>query len=311
MKAAQINEYGGESAMQTVEHVPKPEPGDGEVQVEVYAAAANPFDWKVRDGLIAPDKLEFPATLGGDCAGTVSALGANVQGFEVGQPVFGQAGAASGHGSFAEFTVVKATSLASKPENVDYVTAAALPLAAVSAYQALVDHANLQPGQKILIHGGAGGLGAMAVQIAKSLGAYVAATCSQEDMDYVKEIGADEAIDYKSQDFSEILKDYDAVFDTVGGDANEKSYKILRPGGVLVSMTSEENERSSKEKDIHYVHQFTRATPERLLAVKELVEAGKVKVNIDKVFSLDEASQALEYLKTGHHRGKVVISIKG
>ena len=311
MKAAQISGYGGQDALQITNDAPKPQAGAGEVLVEVYAASTNPFDYKVREGYLKEYiPLQFPAILGGDVAGKVVAIGDDVEGFEIGQAVYGSAGAAGGHGSYAEFTVVKSGQLAPKPKNIDFNTAAALPLAAVSAYQAVVDHINLQTGQKILIHGGAGGIGALAVQIAKNLNAHVATTVSASDAEYVKSLGADEVIDYKAEDFATKISGYDAVFDTVGGETADQSYQVLKPGGTLVSMAAQVNEALAKQYDVNFISQSTTFTPERLKAVTELVEAGKLKVNVDKVFPLDQAAEALEYLKTGHPRGKVVIQVK-
>lgn len=311
MKAAQINGYGGEEVLQTATDVPKPKPGSDQILIKVHAAATNPFDWKVREGYMKEFiPLKFPATLGGDVAGTVAEIGEDVTGFEVDQAVYGMAGAASGQGSYAEFTPVKATQLVAKPESVDFVTAAALPLAAVSAYQALVDHIGLKSGQKILIHGGAGGIGSLAIQIAKNVGAYVATTASAKEAEFVKSLGADEVIDYQAQDFASLLKDYDAVFDTVGGETNAKSYTTLKNGGTLVSMVQPEDAALTKQYGIKYVHQSSQPTVERLAKIAEMVDNGTLKVNVDKVFPLDQAAAALEYLKTGHPRGKVVIQVQ-
>lgn len=310
MKAAQVNDYGGQEAVQLVD-VLKPTATPGHILVEVKAAAVNPFDWKVRDGAYKEYfPLKFPATLGGDVAGVVAEIGEGVSGFSVGQAVYGLAGAAGGQGSFAEFTPVKAGQLAAQPNSVDFVTAAALPLAATSAYQALVDHMNLQAGQKILIHGGAGGIGSFAIQIAKHSGAYVATTAAAHDADFVKSLGADEVIDYQSQDFSTMLKDYDAVFDTVGGETNTKSYTILRPGGRFVSMVQPPDEALAKQYDIQYTQQASQASAERLQAVAEHVDSGKLTAHVDKIFPFEQTAEALEYLKTGHPRGKVVIQVK-
>jgi NADPH:quinone reductase-like Zn-dependent oxidoreductase len=309
MKAARLHEYGGEDTVK-VEDAPKPSAGRDEVLVAVHAAGVNPFDVKVREGMARQmAELDFPATLGGDLAGVVAEIGEDVEGFNVGQAVYGQASALSGQGSFAEFAPVKAAQLAPKPESVDFVTAAALPLVTVSAYQALVDHMKLQEGQKILIHGGAGGIGSIAIQLAKHLGAYVATTVASDQAAFAKELGADETIDYKTQDFSELLKDYDAVFDTVGGETNLKSYKVLKPGGVLVSMVEQPDETLAREGQVQYTHQFTRVTPDRLKAVAELVDQGAIKPVIDQTFPLDQAARALEYQKTGNPKGKVVLQV--
>ncbi len=311
MKAAQISAYGGQEVVTTIDGVTQPEIGDTQVLVEVYAAGVNPFDVKVRDGAVrSMAELTFPAVLGGDVAGVISAVGAAVTDFAIGQAVYGQAGALSGKGSFAQFAPVKASQLAAKPSSSDFTTASALPLVSVSAYQALVDHMNLQVGQRILIHGGAGGIGSMAIQLAKHLGAYVATTASAAETDFVKSLGADEVIDYASQDFSTLLKDYDAVFDTVGGQTNQKSYTILKPDAILVSMIAPADEALVEQYKIRYISQFTGVKTERLVKIAELVDSGKLTVHIDKIFPLEQAAEALEYLKTGHPRGKVVIQIK-
>jgi NADPH:quinone reductase-like Zn-dependent oxidoreductase len=311
MKAAQINSYGGQDVLTINKDASKPSASEGQVLVEVSAAGLNPFDVKVREGFVRQMvELHFPATLGGDLAGIVTEVGPGVSGFEIGQKVYGQAGALSGQGSLAEYAPVKADSLSLAPTSIDLVTAAALPLASVSAYQALVTHINLLAGQKVLIHGGAGGIGSIAIQLAKNIGAYVATTVSSSDIEYVKEIGADEALDYKNQDFTAILQDYDAVFDTVGGETTTKSYQVLKQGGSLVSMVDKADDKLVKQYGISYTHQYTQVNTDSLNSIARLVDEGVLKVNIDKVFPLDQAAEALEYLKTSHPRGKVVVRIK-
>lgn len=311
MRAAQINEYGGKEVLKTVADAPIPSAGPGQVLVEVHAAAVNPFDIKVREGYMKDMvPLQLPATLGGDLAGVISDIGQGESGFNVGDEVFGQANAVSGSGSYAELSPVKAESLALKPKSVDFVTAAGLPLAGVSAIQALMDHVNLQKGQKILIHGGAGGIGSFAVQVAKHLGAYVAATATAADADYVKGLGADEVIDYTSQAFENIVSNMDAVFDTVGGETTVRSYGVLKPGGTLVSMVSTPDNDLMQKYSVNAIHQSTKVTNERLQKLAELVEQGSLTVTIDKVFPLDEAGEALAYLQSGSHKGKVVIRIR-
>ncbi|HEY5152481.1 MAG TPA: NADP-dependent oxidoreductase [Candidatus Saccharimonadales bacterium] len=310
MKAAQISSYDGPDSIK-INDAAKPEADEGQVLVEVRAAAINPFDVKVSEGAARQmAELDFPATLGGDVAGSVASVGSGVTSFEPGQAVYGQAGALSGQGSFAEFTPVKADQLAAKPASLDFATAAALPLVSVSAYQALVDHINLQPGQKILIHGGAGGIGSMAIQLAKHLGAYVATTAGATEAEFVKNLGADVIIDYQHSDFAEQLKDYDAVFDTVGGETNRKSYAVLKPGGAFVSMVAPADEELVKQYDVRYTSQFTHVTTERLAKIAELADSGELTVHIDKSFPLDQAAEAMKYQATAHPRGKVVIQVK-
>lgn len=311
MRAAQATKYGGLEAIEVRDQVEKPVPAAGQVLVAVHAAGINPFDWKVRDGSVRQmAELHFPATLGGDLAGMVAELGEGVTEFTVGEAVYGQAGALSGQGSLAEYAPVKVGQLAPKPTKVDFLNAAALPLVSVSAYQALVEHMQLQAGQKILIHGGAGGIGSMAIQLAKHLGAYVATTVTADDKDFVVNLGADEVIDYTAQDFAQVLKAYDAVFDVVGGETTAKSYTILKPGGVLVSMVAQPDEALVKQYDVQFTAQFTQVTRERLAKVAKLVDAGVLTVNVDKTFPLDQAAAAIEYVKTNHPRGKVVVQIK-
>lgn len=311
MKAAQITEYGDQNAMSISEEAQKPVPKDNEVLVEVYASGVNPFDWKVRAGYMKNFiPLELPATLGGDVVGVVAEVGNSVKGFEVGQEVLGLANAAGGHGSFAEFTSVKAEQLIAKPDSLNPIEAAALPLAGISAYQALVDHIQLKSGQTILIHGGAGGIGSFAIQIAKHLGARVATTASSNDLDYVKRLGADDVIDYTNDDFVKRVHDVDAVYDTVGGDTNIKSYQVLKDGGTLVSMVEAEDAQLSQDKNITYIQQSSKVTQQRLTAVADLVVAGDLKINIEKIFPFEQAPEALEYLKVQHPRGKVVIKVK-
>jgi alcohol dehydrogenase len=294
MKAAQISSYGAKDVLKTVNDAPKPQIEAGQALIEVYAAGVNPFDWKLREGYMKEFiPLNFPATLGGDFAGVVAEVGEGVNGLNVGDEVYGSANAVGGQGSYAEFTPVKADQIAPKPKSVDFVTAAALPLAATSAYQALVEHANLQSGQKVLIHGGAGGIGSFAIQIAKNLGAYVVTTSASDDFE-----------------FEEIIKDYDMVFDTVGGETNKKSYSVLKSGGVLVSMTEQPDKELSAKLGVKAIAQQSRATTSRLKEIAKLVDEGVIKVNVDKVFPLEQVFEALAYLQEGQHRGKVVINVK-
>lgn len=311
MRAAQINEYGDRDVLKFTQEAERPSAGAGQVLVEVHAASVNPFDYKVRTGQARQmAEVPFPATLGGDVAGTVVEIGDGVEGFTVGQEVYGQANALSGQGSFAEFTPVKVGSLAPKPASLDFISAAAAPLTAASAYQALVDTLHLSAGQKILIHGGAGGIGSFAIQLAKHLGAYVATTVSPEDTDYVRQLGADEVVDYTSEKFEDKLHDYDAAFDTVGGETYTRSFSVLKSGGQILSMLEQPNKDLEAEHGVTATHQFTVVTTERLNQIAKLVDEGTLQVTIDKTFPLEDAAEALEYIHTGHHRGKVVIRVK-
>lgn len=312
MKAAQMIKYGGTEAIAVKEDVPRPVLGEGKVLVEVYAASVNPFDWKLRAGYMKDNiPLDFPVTLGGDFSGVIVDAGSGVSNFKENDEVYGQASFLSGgSGSLAQFDLADPKTIALKPKNVDHVQAAALPLTGVSAVQGITEHINLQPGQKILIHGGAGGIGTAAIQLAKHIGAYVATTVSADDFDYVKSLGADEVIDYKNQKFEDLLSDFDAVFDTVGGDTYTRSFKVLRKGGIVVSMLEQPNQELMEQYGVKAIAQGTKVNTECLTKLAALVDEGVLKEHIDKVFPLDQAGEALTYLKEGHPEGKVVVKIK-
>ncbi len=302
MKAAQINRYGAD-AVEINPDAPPPVPEKGKIVVKVHAAGVNPFDWKLREGYMqSVIALTFPATLGGDFSGVA---------VETGEEVYGQAiVVGGGSGSFAEFALAPTKSIARKPKAVSHLEAAAIPLTGVSALQVLTEHMQLSAGQEILIHGGAGGIGTMAIQVAKHIGAYVATTATGDELTYVKELGADEAIDYKKQRFEEVVQNYDAVFDTVGGETYARSFQVLKKGGVVVSMIEQPNEALMKQQGATAIAQNTRVTTERLEKLAALVDQGTIKVHIDKIFPLEEAGEALTYLQTGHPRGKVVIQVR-
>ncbi|MBI2019879.1 NADP-dependent oxidoreductase [Candidatus Daviesbacteria bacterium] len=312
MKAAQYQKYGGPEVIVINDNVAKPTPLKGQLLVEVFAASLNPIDWKVRAGYLkekAP--LKFPITIGGNFSGVIVLLGDGVTKFKIGDEVYGQAIVLNGgSGSLAEFLVSNEDNSAIKPKNASHIEAASLPLVGASAIQALEEHINLQKGQKILIHGGAGGIGSIAIQLAKSKGAYVATTVRGDDIEFVKKLGADEVVDYKKEKFEEKLSGYDGVYDTVGGDTTDRSFKVLKKGGVLVSMLGEPNQDLAKEYGVKVVGQSTQTNSKNLSRLAQLVDSGVIKPQVDKVFPLDQTRQAFEYMETGHPKGKVVISIK-
>jgi len=312
MKAAQINRYGGNEVVEINKNAPAPAVTGGHLLIEVYAAGVNPVDWKIREGYMRQMvPLKFPATLGGDFSGIVAEVGEGVPGFKRGDEIFGQASITrGGSGSFAEFATADVNTTAHKPGILGHVEAAALPLTGVSAWQALVDHIGLSMGKKILIHGGGGGIGSMAIQIARHLGAYVATTVSLKDMEYARELGADEVIDYKNQSFEDILHDYDAVFDTVGGETYTRSYRVLKRGGIIVSMLEQPNQDLMKQYGVKAIGQLTQVTGERLSKLAELADKRVIKVHVEKTFPLEEAKEALAFQQNGHPRGKVVLKIK-
>jgi NADPH:quinone reductase-like Zn-dependent oxidoreductase len=311
MRAAQISEYGDPSVVKVVD-VDKPEPKPSQVLVEVHAASLNPFDTTVRSGVMKESMpLSLPLTLGGDIAGVVVAMGEGVDSFSVGDKVFGQANAVAGNsGAFAEFAATNANELGRAPGNISMLEAASLPLVGLSARQALVEHINLQPGQKIFIIGGAGNIGQVAIQIAKHVGAYVATNATGEGLEVAKRLGADEVFDFKTQDFTESLKDFDAVFDTAGGDGFSKSFSILKPGGIAVTMIAQFDPVTAEGHGIQAMVQGTKTTTEALTELCELVESGVVKPLIGKTFTLDQIQEAFQARESGEVTGKIVLDIK-
>lgn len=310
MKAARINEYGNAGVVQITE-IDKPTVSEGQVLVEVRASSINPFDKTIREGYMKDAiPLELPVTLGGDIAGEVVEVGDGVDNFAVGDKVYGQANVVAGNsGAFAEFAAAKAGGLAVMPANLSYLEAASLPLVGVSALQALTEHINLQPGQKLFVHGGGGGIGSIAIQIAKNIGAYVATTATGEQIDMVKKLGADEVLDFKSEDFSTKLSDFDAAFDTVGGDEFVKTFAILKSGGTAVSMIAQPDEAKATELGITAMMQSTHVNTDRLNKLRDLIESGVVAPQVDKVFSLDDIQDAFKAKEEGMVRGKVVLRI--
>lgn len=311
MKAVQINQYGSNNVLEINKDTPNPSSKKDQILVVVYAASINPFDLAIRAGFVqkmAP--LQFPATVGEDFAGIITQVGDNVSNFKVGDEVYGQANVlGGGSGSFAEILAANANNTAFKPKSTNFAEAAALPLVGSSAIQALIDYINLKSGQKILIHGGAGGIGHIAIQLAKTLGAHVATTVSIDDMDFVRQLGADRIIDYKNQKFEEVLKDFDAVFDTVGGETTNKSFAVLKKGGVLVSMLGLPDQELAQKHGVTAIGQNTQTNTEHLNRLTEFVDSGKIKVRVDRVFALEQVKEAYRYQES-HPRGKVVLKIK-
>lgn len=311
MKAAQINKYGDSSVIE-INEVDMPKIESGKVLIEVHASSLNPFDTGVRSGYMSQAiPLQMPVTLGGDIAGVVIEVGEGVKNVSVGDKIYGQANTVAGNsGAFAEYALTTANQVARIPSGLGFEQAGSLSLVGVSALQGIKDNIGLKSGQKILIHGGAGNIGAIAIQIAKNIGAYVSATAKSEDTDFVIQRGADEVIDYTKQDFVKILRDYDAVFDTVGGEDFTSSFKILKENGVAVSMIAPVDETKAKEAGIRALTQTTKVTTEALNELSKLVEDGVVTPKIGKKFSLEHIKEAFDARESGKVRGKVVIEIK-
>jgi alcohol dehydrogenase len=310
MKAVQINSYGDITVFEINENVPKPVISDGQVLVKIHAASINPYDVFIRSGGAEKTRpLSFPATLGTDIAGVVAEVGSNTS-YSVGDKVYGSASPlAGGSGAFAEFAAVPEMNLAKMADNLDFVSAAALPITGISALQALTEHMQLTQGQKILIHGGAGGIGSIAIQIAKHIGAYVITTATGEGIEYVKTLGADEVIDYKVQKFEDIIKDVDAVFDTVAGETYRRSFQVLKKGSVIVSMIERPNIELSEKYGVRAIYQSTKANTEHLKKLTELVQIGAIIPHVDKVFPLHEIREAFEVFEKGNIKGKIVLQM--
>lgn len=310
MKAAQINQYGGSKVIGLVD-APKPQLKEGQVLVEVIAASVNPIDYKIRLGYLKDAIKSLPITLGTDFAGVVAEVGSGVSEYKVDDEVYGNAIIlGGGSGTIAQFAAVNIGNMALKPKTLDFIESAALPLAAASALQAIEEHIRIKVGQKILIQGGAGGIGSLAIQLSKMHGAYVAATTNSETLEFVKSLGADEVIDYITQDFTKIIKDFDAVFDTAGGETAIKSLRVLKKGGIIVSMSGQFDPAEAEKYGITVISQQTNTNAQKLKRIAELVDSGKLKAAVDKVFPLRQVSEAFDYLEKEHPKGKVVIKIK-
>ena len=317
MKSIQINRYGGREVIEVNNAASLRNPSSEEILVNVKAAGVNPADWKIREGYFQQmAHLQFPSTLGNDFSGIIKELGEGVSqsnsGLKQGDEVYGQASAVFGGGSgaFAELALVGKDMIAYKPRTLSHTEAAALPTVGISAWQGLVETIGLSKDKKILIHGGAGGIGSIAIQLAKHMGAYIATTVSTSDKQFVRELGANQVIDYKTENFEDILHDYDAVFDTIGGDTYKRSFKILRKSsGIITSMLEQPNSELMDRYGVKAFVQFSQANKQLLTKLAEWVDENNIKMNIDKTFSIDEAAKALDYQKDAHPRGKVVLTV--
>jgi NADPH:quinone reductase-like Zn-dependent oxidoreductase len=309
MKAVRIHTYGGPEVL-IYEDAPRPTPARGEVLVRVHAAGVNPVDWKVREGY-AKDRLhhKLPLIVGWDVAGVAEAVGRGVKQFKVGDEVFSRPDS-SRDGAYAEYIVIKESELAFKPKSIDFVQAAAIPLACVTAWQAIFDTAQLTAGQKILIHAAAGGVGSYAVQLAKWKGAHVIGTASASSHDLLHQLGADETIDYQNQRFEDLVHGADVVLDTIGGDTQARSWNVLRKGGILVSVINPPSEKEAAAHGVRAKFIFMHPDAAELTQIAELVDAGKLKPVVDTVFPLADAHLAHERSQSGHTHGKIVLKVE-
>ncbi len=305
MKAVVIHGFGGPEKL-SVEEVSIPKPGANDVLVRVRAAGLNPVDWKLREGLLP--SARFPMTMGIDFSGTVEAVGPAVKKFSVGEEVFGQV-EADDIGSYAEFCTAPASACAAKPDGLDHVQAAALPVAALTAWQALFDLGQVQPGQTVLIHAAAGGVGSFAVQFARWKKARVIGTASTQSLVTARNLGAEEVVDYRKMKFEEMVRDVDMVLDLIGGDTQERSFKVLKRGGIIVSTVQPPEQQKLDQFGVRGLMMRQKPNGEQLQKIGDLVAAGTVKVNIEAVMPLDQARAAQERSQSGHAHGKIVLEV--
>ena len=334
MKAFIVDRYGGPDRVRAGER-PEPEVGENDVLVQIHAAGVNPLDSKIRNGefkLILPYRL--PLILGNEAAGVVVRVGSRVQRFKPGDEVFARP--RKGRiGTFAEFIAIAEDDVAHKPKALTMEEAASIPLVGLTAWQALIERANLKKGQRVLIHAGSGGVGTFAIQLAKHRGAIVATTASATGLDLVKRLGADTAIDYRRDDFETILKDYDVVLNSLSGETLDKSLRVLKPGGTLISISGPPDpdfaneigaswivrlamrllsyriRRKSRRRHVRYSFLFMRASGEQLRKISSLIDSGIIRPVVDRVFPFDSTKEAMAYVETGRAKGKVVVRVRG
>jgi NADPH:quinone reductase-like Zn-dependent oxidoreductase len=307
VKAVRVHSFGPPEVI-SVEDVPEPEPREGEVVVRVKAAGVGPWDAWIRSGKSAlPQPL--PLTLGTDLSGVVHSIGPNVEGLQIGDEVFGVTNERF-TGAYAEYAVAKAAMIAAKPKSLNHIHAASVPVVAVTAWQMVFELAQLAPGESVLVHGGAGNVGAYAVQLAKRAGAMVITTASAKDLTYARGLGADGVIDYRARQFEEQVKDIDAVLDTVGGETLGRSYGVLKRGGILVSAAARPSKEKTEQRGVRALFFLVEVTTQRLRKIAELIDAGGLKTEVGEVLWLNEARQGHEMLEGApHRRGKIVIKI--
>ncbi|MGI5337178.1 NADP-dependent oxidoreductase [Streptomyces sp. CA-181903] len=311
MRAVSQDTAGAPDVLKVVE-VERPTPARGEILVRVHAAGVNPTDWKTRARGEFATGVRPPFTLGYDVAGVVEAVGEGVTLFQAGDEVFGMPRFPHPAGAYAEYVTAPARHFAPRPHGLTHIQAGALPLASLTAWQALVDTANVQPGRRVLIHAAAGGVGHLAVQIAKARGAYVIGTASAAKHELLRSLGADELIDYRTQDFTEALRGVDVVLDTLGGPNWARSLRTLRPGGMLISILPPNGTFPVKEAEAAGVRAvFMLVEPDHagLREITSLVEDGRLHVIVDEVFPLEEAARAHTLGETGRTTGKIVLSV--
>ncbi len=307
MKSAYITHYGSVDDVVELGDVPKPELQPDEVLIEAHSAGVNPIDWKIIEGVMSSGKpLTGPRRIGYDVSGVVAEIGSAVTRFRPGDEVFCRVDSAH-PGAFAEYVAVIEGLVAPKPKNIDFTEAAAVPLASMTAWQALFEHIQLKSGQKVLIHAGVGGVGSFAIQFAQHAGAQVATTVGPQSVERAKALGATWVIDYQHERFEKRLHDFDAVFDTIGGETQRRSLAVLKPGGVLVSTVGIS---VPDTPGIRLIPMIMHAEESQLEEIAKLIESGEVRPVIDRVFSLDQIKEALLYSRSGHAHGKIVVRVR-
>jgi NADPH:quinone reductase-like Zn-dependent oxidoreductase len=309
MKAIQLHNYGGPEVLK-YEDTPRPQPGEGEVLIRVHAATVNPIDWRVREGYMKdfwPHK--FPLILGWDLSGVVEELGRGASRFKIGDEVYSVPDPTR-NGAYADYIVIRESELALKPNSLHHIRAAAVPLAALTAWQSLVDTAQLQRDQRVLIHGGGGGVGHFAVQLAKWKGTYVIATASTKNQELLRELGADETIDYTRQRFEDVARNIDIVLDPIGGDTQERSWQVLKKGGILLSVVQPPSADKAKALGIQATFVASHPNGAELAKIADLIDSGNLKPIVNRILPLSEARRAHELSQTGHIHGKIVLRVK-
>jgi NADPH:quinone reductase-like Zn-dependent oxidoreductase len=311
MRTVHFYVYGGPEQL-VVEQVPRPEPQVGEVLVRVYAAGVNPIDWKIRKGLFKDVRpVPLPFTPGSELAGTVEALGPGVTAFQKNQAVYGR----GAKGAYADYAIISADSLAQKPHNISFDQAASVPVGARTAWIALFSLADLQAGQQVLVHGAAGGVGNYAVQLARWKGAHVIGTVSFDNLEFVHSLGAEVVIDYNTTSFEHVAHDVDVVIDSIGGSVQDRSWSLLKPGGILVAIGHPPAEEMAAHYGVRTASTVLdqrvppRLSTEPLQEISALIESGMLLPQAGKIFPLEEAAQAQALSETGHGRGRIILHI--
>jgi NADPH:quinone reductase-like Zn-dependent oxidoreductase len=305
MKAVTISKYGDQSVL-TYADIERPRPKSDEILVRNRAVAVNPVDWKIRDGLGEMFGLQLPIVLGCEIAGTIEEVGGEVRDFQTGAAVYGYV-SLERNGGYAEYTIAKSDEIAPKPESLDFDHAAAVAVGTLTSWQAIFDTANLQAGQRILITGASGGVGSMAVQLAKAIGAIVIATASGKNEEFVRNVGADEFVDYTREKFEEKVREVDVVYDTVGGDTLERSFTTLRRGGCLVTTVAPPSDEKAEKLGVRASMVGVEPSGRQLREINRLIAAGKLKTHVATVLPLAEVRKAHQLSESGRTRGKIIL----